>query len=332
MFKLKILFLILFLSIWGDSKIWAQNFSNPIIYSGLETLTFKNGESPTTEYAGLFLTHISGIGAPTNFYDGAGDTVSILGYSNRLLFKADISAIPDSAIIERAELWLLQRGGNASGFNDHDDNVIYGVYRMMRDWDAGTTTWAIRSDSVGAAWAGNGAADSIGTISVWGAAATIFRNGINYTRSAWTTRATRHGYIIGWGPDSLSHGYNMTTNFMDRTINPQMSFGIAPIPQTLTTIGEFWIRIDLTEMCRYWHNNYWKNYGAMIKPILVYQDGVGFLEDTNISNLNHTIDIPNTRASAKTEPFLIIRYLYAVSETSAGGVGGNQIGEGSGIR
>ena len=145
----------------------------------VQTMTFQDGVAPTSGYAGSEFTFICSAAADSGKNFGAADTlyVSNGAYTgpfhagfNKMLGKFDISALPDSAVIVRARIWLYQIGGATGTTSDTlQFSRIYPPWTEGTGAQAGTAsvasaTWTTRhaNDSpadvfTGGAWFGNGA-------------------------------------------------------------------------------------------------------------------------------------------------------------------------------
>lgn len=140
-------------------------------YSGITSMTFQNGVAPTSGYTGCADTYIrpGAALADTGKNYGASDSLKLSAPSattsleNRILIKFDISALPDSAIITSAQLWLYQNAPAAT-VAINDSSAIT-VYRVMDSWTEGTGTngsptaaphasacWNRRKGQQGAPW------------------------------------------------------------------------------------------------------------------------------------------------------------------------------------
>jgi len=115
-------------------------------YSGVTSMTFQNGVAPTSGYTGCADTYIrpGTASADTGKNYGASDSLKLSAPSattsgeNRILISFDISALPDSAIITSAQLWLYQNAPAAT-VTVNDSSAIT-VYRVMDQWTEGTGT------------------------------------------------------------------------------------------------------------------------------------------------------------------------------------------------
>lgn len=115
-------------------------------YSGITSMAFQNGVAPTAGYSGCADTYIrpGTASADTGKNYGASDSLKLSAPSattsgeNRILISFDISALPDSAIITQAQLWLYQIAPNATvAIND---SSAIAAYRIMDQWTEGTGT------------------------------------------------------------------------------------------------------------------------------------------------------------------------------------------------
>ena len=321
-FKNKLALIILLILIAIPTISICQDWSDPINFSRVETETFQNGVSPTNAYNGIEMTHINWTNPTTNYLDDPGDTVSTVGYGNRLILKFDIADLPDSAIIRHATFWFLLRDGG--GFNDNDDYMLLGIYRLYSQFvDPGTATWQLSQTDE--SWLANGAADSVLSVSnLFGAAIqTQMKTNINSVRSTWTTRAKRYGFMLGIGPDSLNT-IDDITNLADRDIMPDGLIQVQPVRVGDNALGGFWCRADITYIAQRLHRHYWhSNTAFLIMPVWIHQDGTGDYLRNDANNATHVINIPNSNASVKSAPFITVDYAWGtVSDGSSGGGSG----------
>jgi len=104
---MKRLLLALLALFWADAAV----ASTELNYSGLTSMTFQNGVLPTTDYAGISDTRLDAADVNRNFGGGALLYIggpSATGGQQTTLFSVDLSALPDSAIVYRARLWMYQ--------------------------------------------------------------------------------------------------------------------------------------------------------------------------------------------------------------------------------
>lgn len=148
-------------------------------YSGITSMTFQNGVAPTSGYSGCVDTYIrlGAASADTGKNYGGSDSLKIAGPSAasgemRTLIGFDISALPDSAIIVKAQLMLYQGAPNATLTLNDTTSIV--VYRVMNPWTEGTGTegsptgaphatacWNRRKGQQGAKWGTPGCKGSL---------------------------------------------------------------------------------------------------------------------------------------------------------------------------
>lgn len=146
---------------WADAAV----ASTELNYSGLTSMTFQNGVLPTAGYAGISDTRLDAVDTDRNFGSGALLYIggpSATGGQQTTLFSADLSALPDSAVVYRARLWMYQVSRVAS--TNAPDISLFRLYNPFTvgtgDSTASATgsagaTWSYRTSGV--AWGGAGA-------------------------------------------------------------------------------------------------------------------------------------------------------------------------------
>lgn len=223
-------------------------------YSGITSMTFQNGVAPTAAYAGIADARIEAlVDADINF--GANKWLIVSGASatpqSNVVMSADLSALPDSAIILRARLWLYQMSRVSSA-----NSPSLTLWRVYRPFTVGTgdstasaagaagVTWNYRKSAI--AWNGPGATGHEGqTIgSTWGAAALL------------AATDTTVGTTVFVGQDTLDTGAATTSD----TPNKQI---IARYPKGGTAAGDQyykqtgWISFDITNAVRSVNSGAW---------------------------------------------------------------------------
>jgi hypothetical protein len=113
------------------------------------TVSFQDGVSPTTAYAGTADASIKQANAATNFgtattLETDGDDGS--GVDKSVLMKWTLSGIPAGAIVQSASITLN---------NINESNNTYNVHAMLRQWNEAQVTW--NNAATGTAWATAGA-------------------------------------------------------------------------------------------------------------------------------------------------------------------------------
>lgn len=220
-------------------------------YSGITTMTFQQGVSPTSGYAGCEDTFLkeadSGRDFGGNSYlrcggDGAG------GQSQTPLVKFDISALPDSAIILRARLWFYQTSAVAGG-----DAPQMHVYRLFYPWTEGAgdsasstsvATWTTRVSGSNWSTAGAKAELAINTSASWQASA--------------SDTATVTTVLVG--SDTLNHV--SAIGAFDRPTDPITKRSARGAAATNSRKG--WFSIDITHQVELWHVGANTNNGVAI--------------------------------------------------------------------
>jgi hypothetical protein len=118
----------------------------------VRTMEFKNGVSPLSSYSGTGAVFLTSVPADSGKNLGAATTLSIgtkaqSGDSTVTLLYFDISALPDSARVLMAELWLYQTGPAATVAAG-----LIGVQRLVRQFVEGVGGDAGSVSSSSATW------------------------------------------------------------------------------------------------------------------------------------------------------------------------------------
>lgn len=210
-------------------------------YSGITTMTFQNGVSPTSGYTGCEDTFLKeadpGRTWGNSSYircggDGAG------GQEYTPLLKFDISALPDSAIILRARIWVYQSSAVAGA-----DIPSIHVYRSFYPWTEGALSDSTSSTAV-ATWTTRVSGSNWSTA---GAQAEMANNNsASWQASGNDTSAT--GTVMT-GSDTLNWAASIGS--FDRPFDPilkRMSRGAAS-----TNSRKGWVTFDVTHQVELWH-------------------------------------------------------------------------------
>lgn len=232
-------------------------------YSGITSMTFQNGVAPTSGYTGCVDTYIrpGTASADTGKNYGASDSLKLSGPSatttgeNRILISFDISALPDSAIITKAQLWLYQVAPSGGTVALNDTSVAY-VNRVMNSWTVGTGTdgspttpphatacWNRRKGQQGAKWVNAGCKasnSSNGGLSPWfpGTSLTV-RD---------TTTISPPTFV---GADTVYDGVNSIASILDIPAAASTRFHPKVGATTVRRIG--WAICDVTHQVSLWH-------------------------------------------------------------------------------
>lgn len=225
-------------------------------YSGVTTMTFQNLVAPTSAYTGCEATYITtGIAlADTGKNYGASTTLNLgspmaTNGEARILLKFDISALPDSAVIVRARVYLYQTGPLS---NQASEPVIW--RRSFNPWTEGTQNGVAEAPSAdwnnrtGAAWNSAGAqvSGTGNTGRFWGPGATSTPDSVTLSGSF-------------FGSDSANSSTNLST--FD---TPFEAFAEGTWKNgTLDARRLGWVTYDWTHQVWLWHIGANDNNGAI---------------------------------------------------------------------
>ena len=139
----------------GAAFLWAGvGTATETYYSGKTSMTFQNGVAPTVGYAGIADATIDADSATTNygtnnFIRAGGASAGAPGQCSTVI-SADLSALPDSAIILRARLYLYQASQVALA-----NAPMLKVYRLYNTFTESQVTYNIRKTATN--WVSPGA-------------------------------------------------------------------------------------------------------------------------------------------------------------------------------
>lgn len=301
-------------------------------YSGITSMTFQDGVSPTAGYTGCADTYIrpGAASADTGKNYGASDSLKLSAPSattsleNRILISFDISALPDSAIITQAQLWLYQNAPAATvAIND---SSAIAVYRIMDSWTEGTGTngsptaaphatacWNRRKGQQGKAWNTAGAKAILNThggLTQWwpGTGMTV--------RDSATVTTSMVGADTLW---NVSDNSGFWTGFPDIV----SSAGSRTLPKFGSTAGRRfgWTIIDVTHQVDRWHIGANENNGFLLTL-------PAFSAQTTQFTF-YSSDYAASEFAKKKRPKLVV-YYFDPTSGSAGTGGRRVIGNGPG--
>lgn len=307
----------------------AASFPDPQRYSGMETESFKPGTSPDANYVrnvDMFFLQIDELYPDSSFSQI--DTIQIGLHGDetnrmRAIFWADISSLPDSAVINEAILRIPFINGP-----DFSGNLMRHVqlHRILIYTDS-SATWNDRSTDSSAAWNKAGCEDIVGRIdNLFGAGAGAgFKTGTNWLKSGFD-RPTIGGIYLPAGYDSVDNGYNMT-NAADRAAGADFTTYI-----NVSSASSVWLEFDITKAVSMWHTGQWDNYGLLMR----YPASSPYVNAVEQDDAFYGADslkfISTASSTALLVPQLDIRYLYSYSAPqSGGGSGSSGIDGASGI-
>jgi hypothetical protein len=244
-------------------------------YSGITSMTFQDGVAPTAGYTGCADTYIrpGAASADTGKNYGASDSLKLSAPSattsleNRILISFDISALPDSAIITQAQLWLYQIAPNSTVAAN--DSSAIAAYRIMDSWTEGTGTngsptapphatacWNRRKGQQGKAWNTAGAKAILNThgglTQWWPGTGMTFRDSAAVTTSM-------------VGADTLWNAIG-NSGFWTGLPDVVSSAGSRTLPKFGSTAARRlgWTIIDVTHQVDRWHIGANENNGFLL--------------------------------------------------------------------
>lgn len=283
----------------------------PLYFSGVETMLFRNGESPTPDYDGIRFWGMRSDSTSSTLGDGAGAADSFIWLGDvseaddlyRAVFRADISAIPDSAIVVEALLYLLREETNALA------NDVRGIamYRLLRAFDD-EVCWTNRraETATDTAWGTAGMIPaSAATGPNWpayGALTYKVYAPLNEYRTTATGLPTVAGKPLAMGADSLYSGYSQTsTGPQDALMVADLVFPGRWIFQSTVA----WARFDVTALVRHWHSGQWANHGMAL--------AMESHDEADDYWVKFHAAWPETTASggvSRLRPFLVVKYVH----------------------
>jgi hypothetical protein len=277
------------------------------LMSACETMWFANGVSPDAGYAGCSFLGITELEAVTDAYGNCvpdGDSLVVVGkdaddYRFMALLSFDISALPDSAVITEAKLYLRVAStlGTASA-------SVYslGLSRMLAPFNSGASL-ANRRSSPDTAWAGTtgdpfdplgGSAEIFG-----GASASMGGANDGYANVLGRVVNTLSGALNFGLADSVFDGRYISppAECFLPTRSPTLKYHVLAVGAPCT---EGWFSVDVTDAVRRWHTGAWANYGWAIQPTaFVVGNTITFRSACSIHPQVH--------------PKLLVKYLYATT-------------------
>ncbi len=270
------------------------------VFSGVETMTFQNGFSPTLEYAGIVLVGISSdsTGVTKGNMSWPGDSLVYVGDvgdaagQDRILVSIDLSALPDSAVVIDATIYLLKTASSVP-IAEHPQ---VGVHRLFRPFEE-TASWLKRKlTPADTLWVPAGAmAGSAGAQwpSLYGAANYTVRSPRIEINTTATTMPTYAGVKIACGSDSLWYGYS-------QSVQGDALLSADAIAQARWTVGqsitECWVPIDITHLVTMWHQGFWANYGAIVSY------------DTANSSM-YDVEFHGNLPAGRLRPWVVVHYM-----------------------
>jgi hypothetical protein len=228
-------------------------------FSGLTEYKFQNGvwggDEADATYDGIEMIYID-YSTPTTNYSAAADSLVYAGDDGTgqfyILFRVDISDIPNDFFVRRARLLIVAGTGHTIGIAQTGSICVYVSHK---NWVETQATFNIYS--TGNNWSGHpsGPGDVVATWdNVFGrVAATEFRTGWNTYNSAWTSRGEVGGIPLGFGADSLDIAHADYNTDADRLEYPTDCTPIRPRREgTGGSDTRSWMYLDMTNIVKIW--------------------------------------------------------------------------------
>jgi hypothetical protein len=282
------------------------------------TMTFQNGVAPTSGYTGCASTYIASrtVGAGPGNYGGC-DTLNIsspagtYGTQSSLL-RFDISALPDSAVIIRARLWMYQINPSTNVASTWPGEGL-ALFRMTSAWGEGPGACGgeqngyVDNDSAavsfgasnGALWLSNGTSPASGQLGrFW-----VPMSGANMDSATLGTEFA--------GSDTLTGRPLTGVSGIDHPADAE-SF-------TVWRAGTFaarrlgWVVLDVTRASRLWQSGAVNNNGVIVKA------------DPNATATATIAFASDEYAWVHRRPKLVIDYLDPETLEGSGGSGGGSV-------
>ena len=179
---------------WADAAV-ASTEQN---YSGLTSMTFQNGVAPTAGYAGIADATIDADSATTNFgsnvalHAGGVSGTTNLGGNCSTVMSVDLSALPDSAVIFRARLFLYQNSLVSAA-----NAVKIKMYELVNPFTENQVTWTVRKTAINWTTAGAATRSPSATGVQWGASTSDTAVGTSITAYVGMDTVGSGRYTIG---------------------------------------------------------------------------------------------------------------------------------------
>jgi hypothetical protein len=286
---------------WADAAVAATE-SN---YSGLTSMTFQNGVAPTAGYAGIADATIDADSSTTNFgsnaalHAGGTSGTTNLGGNCSTVMSVDLSALPDSAIVFRARLFLYQ-----NSLVSLVNSVKIKLYELVNPFTENQVTWTVRKTAIN--WTTVGALTRVSS-------ATGIQWGSSTSDTAVGTSIT--AYV---GMDTVGSG-RYTTALFDTGTNPITTRDLKTGSGAATALKcKGWTTYDITNLVRKGNNGV----ATLTSWVLVAdEDAYG---GTGVANW-----FSSDFANKPYRPKIIVEYFDPTSGSSGSG-GRRVIGNGPG--
>ena len=237
--------------VWGGSASATE-------YSGVSTMTFKNGVSPTVDYAGCEDTFITAATADSAKNFGSGDSLKVSGGAwtgnqpgiHKMLLRFDISALADSGLVSRSLLAIYQCLGYTGSFTD---SVF--VYRAGHPWVEGTGAAGGTTSTTSCRWRNYGSVTQ-----QWGTAGAslhVLRN-ISVGASSGATVDSSVAAARLAGADFLTTG----AGSFDAPATPE---ALNLLYTGIASTRKGWLIFDITRLMRLWQIGQIDNEGVIVE-------------------------------------------------------------------
>jgi len=270
-------------------------------YSGITSMTFQNGVAPTSGYTGCADTFIAAAVTDSSKNFGAGDSLKVSSAAwtgnqpglHRTLLGFDISALPDSAVITQAYLYLYQCLGATGASTD-----TLHVYRLGKAWVEGSGGNGGTVSTTTARWQCYGTAAQ-----KWAAVgAGLKSHRFRYPAASFGVSVDSAVTASFYGTDTqTTGGANFDVPFVADAMNVLYTGA--------GTLRQGWQVFDVTHLVRLWHIGQINNEGMLI-------------EQHNTTN-NKLFAFWSSSAVVNGlkvyRPKLVVQYFDPTSGTSSGG-------------
>lgn len=273
------------------------------VFTGVESMIFQNGVFPTPDYAGIVLVGISSdsTGITKGNMSWPGDSlvyvgdVGDLGGQDRLLFRVDLSALPDSAVIVDATLYILKTASTVTTA----EYPSVGVHRLFRPFDADASWLKRKLSPADTLWSPAGAISGSSRAqwtNLYGEASYVVgapRIEINSTAPNLPTYAT---FKIACGSDSVWDGYTQNPSYQRDAL---LAADVSSVARWMVGQGIVvcWVPLDITHLVTMWHQGFWANYGAIVSY------------DTANSSM-YDVEFHGNLPAGKLTPWVVVHYLH----------------------
>ncbi len=283
---------------------------NTKLFSYCEQMWFCNGVGPDAGYDGCLFREMDAGRPDSTLGDckGAGDTTVVVGRVSTTkhygLLSFDISAIPDSAVVVWAKLYVKLQSSAGTTQNKVEN---LSLVRLLRPWNE-MATWntseGFDDPELDEVWGAGGASDTLGTGSFFGGVdARVDGSNRGYKTPGTYVVATLSGALNYSTPDSIyeSPPPGASVDIDSWPVIGSTSTGYSVLGTPPVTPG--WVGFDVLRDVKNWHTGNWANYGW--RMIWGGTNGMYWTLYGNCSTVMH-------------RPRLLVKYLYAVPGDGGG--------------